>query len=67
MLDLAHGIPADWTEEALTKAGFDAKAYDHTPGASNQKSFFRKMGAHPGHCSQFDGHFGLDVERFPFS
>lgn len=66
MLDLAHGIPADWTEEALTKVGFDAKAYDHTPGASNQKSFLEKWGLILGIVASLMGILGWTLKDFLF-
>lgn len=43
MLDFAHALPADWTDEALEKAGFSAQAYDKT-SAPGQKSFLEKWG-----------------------
>ena len=43
MLDLAHSIPADWTDEPLKQVGFSATAFDHATG-QHQKSFFEKKG-----------------------
>lgn len=66
MLDLAHGIPADWTEEALIKAGFDASAYDGTLGASKQKSFLEKWGLILGIVASLMGILGWTLKDLLF-
>ncbi len=43
MLDLAHSIPMDWTDEPLKQADFSANAFDKTI-IQHQKSFFEKWG-----------------------
>ena len=37
MLEVAHAIPADWTDEALKQAGFSPQAYDKATGTQQQK------------------------------
>ena len=43
MLDLAHSIPPDWTDEPLTQAGFSPNGHDKVQ-AQPKKSFFEKWG-----------------------
>jgi len=43
MLELAHEIPLEWTDEALQRAGFSARAFDKAT-ASKSGSFWQKWG-----------------------
>lgn len=66
MLDLAHGIPTDWTDEVLTQTGFDVKAYDRTQMASNEKGFLEKWGLILGIVASLMGILGWSLKDFLF-
>ncbi|MFN0034473.1 MAG: hypothetical protein ACKVUS_05350 [Saprospiraceae bacterium] len=66
MLDLAHSIPADWTDEALTQARFSASAYDKASATPRQKSFLEKWGLVLGLVASLMGILGITLREVIF-
>lgn len=65
MLDMAHSIPAEWTDEPLTQAGFSANAFDKVPD-QHKKSFLEKWGLVLGIVASLMGILGVTLREVIF-